>query len=152
MFELIEYWMGSSIFLLLIGVIFSLFFFKKTHPKSLKWILIGLVLSVVIPFLSISYFSTIAYFSFGILSLMFTIYSYKNKKYLGMIISLFVVISFLFATLNFPFLNELRLMMIIPTLSFVFIFKWLNIYKGELSILVIFVAYELGEFLQLFLE
>lgn len=135
--------------ILLIGIILSLFYFKNTQSNFLKWILIGLILSVVVPFLSVPILTTFGYFVFGILSLIYTFYCFKLKKHLGMIIGLFVFISFLVSILNLPLLNEVRLMMIVPVLCFAFTFKSPIKYQNELSILIIFAFYQLGELLQL---
>ena len=51
--------------------------------------------------------------------------------------------------MHYPYANELKLLMIIPIVSYALTFREKEKYENELSILTIFVAYELNEFIKL---
>ena len=51
--------------------------------------------------------------------------------------------------MHFPYANELKLLMIIPIVSYVLTFRKKDKYENELSVLTIFVAYELAELINL---
>lgn len=135
--------------IILLSIIIGIFLFNKTKPNFSKAILIGLILSFSASFFENDLIANISFLSFGILSLVFSIYSGINKKWLSLIICLFAFISFLFKSMYYPYANELKLSMLIPIVCYALTFRKLESYKAELSILTIFVAYELSEFLKL---
>lgn len=51
--------------------------------------------------------------------------------------------------MHFPYANELSLLMVIPILCYLLILKKWKSHLNGLSILTIFVAYQLGEFITL---
>ena len=141
--------MTYEIIIIGIGVLIGLSLFKKTNPIFIKGILVGLVVTFVLTFFGQQLLTDISFFSFGILTLIFTVYSGMNKKWLNLIVGLFAFVSFFFILMNYPFANELKLLMIIPIFCYLLIFRNWKKYNNELSILTILVAYELTEFLRL---
>ncbi len=137
--------------IVLIGVLIGLLLIKKTKPNFLKGILIGLIVSYGMSFLDNALLVDISFLSFGVLSLIFTVYSGLKRKWLSLIIGLFLFVSFIAHILYLPYANELRLLMIVPILCYLMTFRKWESYKTELSILTIFVAYELSEFLRIIL-
>ena len=132
-----------------IGILIGIILFKKTKPNFLVGILVGLIISFIVSFFENILLRNISFYSFGILSLIFFIHSGFKRKWLNLIIGLFVFVSFFSKAMHYPYANELKSLMIIPILSYVLTFrKWEN-HKCELSILTIFVAYELSEFIKL---
>jgi len=132
-----------------IGILIGISLLRKTNPIFLKSILIGLILSFGLSFFSEKLLINISFFSFGILTFLFTVYNGLKKRWLNLTIGFFAFISFLFSFLHYPFANELKLLMLIPILSYLAIFKSLDKHKSELSILTMLVSYELNEFLRL---
>ena len=51
--------------------------------------------------------------------------------------------------MHYPYANELKLLMIIPIVSYALTFRKKGKYENELSILTLFVTYELSEFIKL---
>jgi len=133
--------------IILIGVLIGILLFKKTKPNFLKGILIGLVVSYGLSFFENELLADISFFSFGLLSLTFTIYSGIKRKWLSLIIGLFAFVSFFGGLMYWPYANELRLLMLVPILCYLMTFRKWESYKTELSILTIFVASELSQFL-----
>ncbi|PWH84679.1 hypothetical protein DIT68_13215 [Brumimicrobium oceani] len=83
--------------------------------------------------------------------MVFAVFSLKKKKYLAFFISFFIFSSFLMKTTNFQFANSMGYLMLIPIICFVLILSNFKNYKNELSILVIFTAYNMGEFFKIVL-
>jgi hypothetical protein len=137
--------------IVLIGVLIGLLLIKKTKPNFLKGILIGLIVSFGISFFKTELSFIISIYSFKVLSLTFIIYSGIKRKWLSLIIGLFSFVSFFGGMMYWPYANELRLLMIVPILCYLMTFRKWESYKTELSILTIFVAYELSEFLSIIL-
>jgi hypothetical protein len=135
--------------IILIGVLIGLFLFKRTKPIFLKVILIGLVLSFIIFIFEIRPLIYVAFFSFVVLSLIFTFYS--GIKWLSSIIGLFAFASFFGKLMHLPYANEMKLLMLIPILCYIMTFRKWETYKSELSILTIFAAFALSEFLSMIL-
>ncbi|MFP4846039.1 hypothetical protein [Winogradskyella sp. PE311] len=135
--------------IILFGIIIGALLFKKTKPSILKGILIGLILSFGISFFENDILANTSFLSFGILSLVYSVYCGIKKKWLSLIIGLFAFISFFFKAMYYPYANELKLSMLIPIVCYALTFRKLESYKTELSISTIFVAYELSEFLKL---
>jgi hypothetical protein len=117
-----------------IGILIGILLLKKTKPKLLIGILVGLIISVILSFIDNQPIIYISFASFGILSL---------------IIGIFAVISFFSKFMQYPYANELKSLMIVPIVSYVLTFRQKEKYENELSILTIFVAYELNEFIKL---
>ncbi|WP_394908007.1 hypothetical protein [uncultured Mesonia sp.] len=135
--------------IIILGLLIGIFLFKKTKPDYLKAILIGLILVFVLTFFPQKLPTNISFYSFGLLTFIFTILSGLKKKWFNLIIGFFAFISFVSAALEFPYANELKLLMIIPIISYFWTLKKLIIYKNALSISTILVAYELTEFLKM---
>ena len=132
-----------------IGILIGILLFKKTKPKILVGILVGLIISFAISFIENQLLANISFISFGILSLIFSVYSGIKRKWLNLIIGIFAFVSFFSKFMHFPFANELKLLMIVPIISYAVTFIKKEKYENELSILTIFVAFELSEFIKL---
>ncbi len=132
-----------------IGILIGILLFKKTKPNLLIGILIGLVISFFLSFIENQLLTNISFINFGILSLVFSVYSGIRRKWLNLTIGIFVFVSFFSKLMHYPYANEFRLLMIIPIACYGLTFVKKENYKNELSILTIFVAYELSEFTKL---
>jgi hypothetical protein len=132
-----------------IGILIGILLFKKTKPKILVGILVGLIISFVLSFIENELLTNISFISFGILSFIFVAYSGIKIKWLNLIIGLFAFVSFFSKLMHFPYANELKLLMIIPIVCYVLTLRKKEKYENELSILTIFAAYELSEFIKL---
>ena len=88
--------------------------FHKTKPLFLQIILALLMVSFGISFFRFETLSMISFVSFGLLALIFLVYIGLQKKWLGVIIPLFAVISILFKSMYWPYGNEIKLAMLIP--------------------------------------
>ena len=130
-----------------IGILAGLFLLSKTKPTLLKAILIGLVISFGLTFFTEPLLINLSFFSFGVLTLIFSIHQGVKGKWTNFTIGLFAFLSFLWSLMHWPFIGELRFLMIIP----IAIYVWTLIKKREtengLSILTILSCYELSEFL-----
>lgn len=135
--------------IIIIGIFIGLLRFRQTNPIFLKFILIGYVLSFGMTFFKGYFPMSIAFYSFGILTLLFIFYNVINKKWLNSLIGFIVFISFTWSMMNWVNGNEIRLLAIIPILSFILILRNWKKYKNELSILTILSIYELTEFIKL---
>ena len=131
-----------------IGVLIGIFLFKKTKPKLLLGILVGLIISFALSLIENQLLNNISFISFGILSLVFSIYSGIQRNWLNLIIGFFAFVSFLSKLMHYPYANELEILMSIPIVSYGLTFMKKENYKNEVSILTIFVAYELSEFIK----
>ncbi len=128
----------------------GLFLLNKTKPVFLKVTLLILVSCSILSFYQDSdLINTISFLGFGILALVFSIYSGINKKWLNLIIGLFAFVSFFFKVMYYPYANELKLSMIIPIIIYIVLLIKNKLENNQLSILTILVAYELTEFLKL---
>jgi hypothetical protein len=132
-----------------IGILIGILLFKKTKPKLLVGILVGLIISFALSFIENQLLTNISFISFGIFSLIFSVYSGIKRKWLNLIIGIFAFVSFFSKLMHYPYANELKLLMIIPIVCFGLTFIKKEKFKNELSILTIFVAYELSEFIKL---
>lgn len=130
-------------------IIIGILLFKKTKPKLLVGILVGLIISFFLSFIENQLLANISFISFGILSLIFAVYSGIKRKWMNLIIGVFAFVSFFFKLMYYPYANELKLLMIIPVVCYSLTFIKKEEFKSELSILTIFVAYELSEFIKL---
>ena len=70
------------------------FLIKKIKPKFIVGILAGLIISLILSFIENELLKNISFISFGILSLIFVIYSGLKRKWLNLIIGLFAFVSF----------------------------------------------------------
>ncbi len=110
----------------------------------MKGILVGLILSIGLPFLSTKLIIiNITYWTFGILALIFSIYNLFNKKWLNFIIGFFALMSFLFALMNWPFYNVLLISITIPFVCYLIIIKNWKSNINQLGVLTILGLYEL---------
>jgi hypothetical protein len=132
-----------------IGILVGIFLFKKTEPKLLVGVLIGLIISFVLSLIESELLTNISFVSFGVLSLIFFVYSAIKRKWLNLIIGLFAFVSFFSKLMHYPYANELKLLMIVPIVCYALTFRKKEKYKNELTILTIFIAYELTEFIKL---
>ncbi|HZH70132.1 MAG TPA: hypothetical protein VFD80_06760 [Flavobacteriaceae bacterium] len=137
--------------IVLIGVLIGLLLIKNTKPKFLKGLLIGLIVSFGISFFKTELSFIISIYSFKVLCLTFIVYSGIKRKWLSLLIGFFALVSFFAKLMYWPYANELRLVMIVPILCYLMTLRKWESYKTELSILTIFVAYELSEFLAIVL-
>ena len=124
--------------------------FHKTKPLFLQIILALLMVSFGISFFRFETLSMISFVSFGLLALIFLVYIGLQKKWLGVIIPLFAVISILFKSMYWPYGNEIKLAMLIPIICYLLIVSKRKKYLNELSILTIFIGYEVSELISLF--
>lgn len=131
-----------------IGVLIGLLLIKNTKPLFLKVIFIGLAVSYGLGYFAEFPVGTVSFLLFGVLALAFSIWCGINKKWTGLIIGIFTFISFLILIMAYPYSNELKITKVIPIISFLLIFRKLEVYKNEISILTILVSYELSEFLK----
>ena len=131
------------------GILVGLFLFGITKSKFLKGIIIGLTISYVLTLFKIQLLTTIGFIIFGILSLAYSIHSGKNTNWKNFIIGIFSFASFLFGILNWAYGGELQLSMVIPIVVYLTLFLNWKKYKNEISILTIFVAYEITLFLDI---
>jgi len=132
-----------------IGILIGIFLFKKTEPKLLVGVLVGLIISFVLSLIESEFLTNISFVSFGVFSLIFFVYSAIKRKWLNLIIGLFAFVSFFSKLMHYPYANELKLLMIIPIVSYALTFRKKEKYENELTILTIFIAYELTEFIKL---
>lgn len=141
--------MNYTNIIMLIGILVGILLFKKTNPIFLKGLLLGLILSFALSFFQNSFLKSVSYISFGLIALVYTIISGRKKKWLNLVISFFVFLSLLFKFNHLAYANELQLGMIIPIICFALVLKDWKTHLSELSILSIFFAYEITEFIQL---
>ena len=132
-----------------VGLVTGLVYYRQLNPNFLKGIFLALVVSFILLKLSQPFLSSISTISLIMLTLMFTIYSGVKKKWLSFIIGLFAFIRLFFGFMHFEGANELKLLMIIPIITFLVVFIKQKDYKKELAILSMLVAYELTNFLQM---
>ncbi|MDV7139772.1 hypothetical protein R3X28_12840 [Maribacter sp. TH_r10] len=129
-----------------IGLLVGLFLFPKTKPNLLRAIFIGLAISFGLSFFKEPLLLNLSFFSFGALTLGFLIYQGLNGKWTNFVIGLFAFLSFLWSSMNWLLIGELRFLMLVP----VGLYVWTLIKKREsengLSILTVFACYELSEF------
>ncbi len=138
--------------ILLTAIIASIRFYKETKPKLLKVIVVGVILCYLLKFTGIQYFVTITFFTFGILSFIYTIMSGLNKKWLNLVIGLFTFMSFLFKLMEYTYWSIFRLLLILPILCYIFSFRKLKSNSNELGILTLLIAYDIIDFLNLIIS
>jgi len=124
--------------IILIVVLAGLFFYKKTKPKGLKFLLILLSLSIVYMILFHNKNLSIPYLIFGSSAILFTVYCALKNKWLSFVIGLFGFVSFIQNVLHWKYGNEISLLMIIPIISFILILINRKKHINEFSILLIF--------------
>ena len=132
-----------------IGVLIGLLLFKQTKPLFLKAVLIGLSVSYGLGYFAEFPMGTVSFILFGVFALVFSVWCGLYKKWIGMIIGIFTVLSYIFKLIGFPYAYELKLAMLIPIISYALIFRNLKAYRTELSILTILVSYEISELIQI---
>ena len=130
-----------------IAILAGLLLFPKTKPTFLKIILTGLAISFGLTFFKNQLLTDLSFFSFGILSLGFSVHQASNRKWSNFVIGLFAFLSFLWALFEHPFIGELRFLMLLPIGLYIWtlIKKWKT--ENGLSILTVLAFYELSEFL-----
>ena len=117
-----------------IGIVLSLLLFNKTKPVLLRIILIALALSMGLAFFEDYININIPYFGFGVLTLGFTIWSGIEEKWNCLFIGLFAFLSFLWSYLHWPFVGELRFLMVVP----IIIYIWTLVKKGNRKMHLLF--------------
>jgi hypothetical protein len=130
-----------------IGVLIGLLLIRQTKPMLLKIILIGLALSVGLSFLSENININISFFSFGALTLIFTIWSILKSKWTGMIIGLFAFLSFTWSYMNFSHWGILQFLMLIPLGFYTWTLFNKKDFKNELGVFTALASFELTEFI-----
>lgn len=121
--------------------------FRKTQPTFLRVILIGLIITFLLTFTTQKLLINISFFGFGILTLIFTVLSGLRKKWLNLIIGFFAFGSFVFSAMHFPYSNGLKLLMIVPIISYILSLRQRENYENALSISTLLIAYLFTEFL-----
>ena len=138
--------MNVEILIFRIGILIGLLLFGITKQKFVKGILIGLIISYALSFFKIQLLTTVGHISFIILCLVYSIHSVINKNWRNLIIGFFAFASLLFGILHWNYGGEVQLSMLIPIVAYLSLFtKWRK-YKSEISVLTIFVAYEISQF------
>lgn len=130
-----------------IGVLAGFFLLPKTRPTLLKVILIGFIVSFGLSFFLEKLLINLSFFSFGVLTLGFSIHQGVNEKWRNFTIGLFAFLSFIWSLMHWLFIGELRFLMIIPITIYLWILIKKQESKNELSIITILACYELSEFL-----
>ena len=130
-----------------ISIFIGIFLFQKTNPKFFKILLTGFILSFLSSYFSGDLFVFFSLLSFGILVLIYFIYSLYNKAWIPASISFFTLMSFIFKAQYWPYASEIQSVMIIPMFLFIITIFNLKKYKNQISILGIIVAYEISEFI-----
>ncbi|MFT4611026.1 MAG: hypothetical protein ACJA1H_000817 [Glaciecola sp.] len=132
-----------------VAVFIGILMFNKTNTKFLKIILLGYILSFISSFFDENSSIDISYLSFGILTLIYSVYSIYSKKWLSIILALSTLISFIFKTQHWPYMLETQTLMIVPTIAYILALKNYKPYKDEVSIQTILVAYAISEIIRL---
>src|SRR5690606_3310038 len=127
-----------------IGILIGIALFRRTKPNFSVGILVGLIISFLLSFFKNILLINISFYSFGILSLIFFVYSGIKRNWLNLIIGVFAFVLFFSKLMHFPYSNELKSLMIVPIATYALTFIKKEKYDNELSILTIFVAYELS--------
>jgi hypothetical protein len=133
-----------------IGVCIGILLFQKTNPKFLKAIIIGFVLSFLSSFFDGKFFFGFSFLIFGISVLSYFIYAFYHKHWLPASISVFALVSYIFATQHWPYYSEIRASMLIPIILFLVTIFNFKKYENQISILTIIVSYEISEFTNAF--
>jgi len=128
-----------------IAVFAGILLLKRTKPNLLQLLLVGFVLSFISSFFDGNMFFDFSFLTFGILNLIYFIYSIYNKRWLPALISVFVLVSFIFKIQHWPYMFEIQTSMVIPIILFVVAIVNIKGYKNEISILGIIAAYALSE-------
>ena len=128
------------------GALIGLLFFRNTKPTILKVILIGLALSVGLSFFKDYVDINIPFFSFGLLTLGFTIWCGIEGKWTSMFIGLFAFLSFVWSVMNFQHWGVLQFLMIIPLSLYLWTLYKRKEFRNEISVLTALAGFELSEF------
>lgn len=126
-----------------IGALIGLLFFRQTKPVILKVILIGLAFSVGLSFFK--EYIDISFFSFGLLTLGYTIWCGIKGKWTSMLIGLFAFLSFTWSFMNFQHWALLQFLMIIPLSLYLWTLHKKKEFISEISVLTAIAGFELSE-------
>ena len=128
-----------------IGIVAGLLLYPKTKQTIIKVILIGLIISLGLAFFKNQLLTNLSFFSFGILTLVFSIQQSVIGKWTNSVIGLFAFLSFIWSLFQYPFIGELRLLMLLPIGIYIWtlIKKWKT--ENGLSVLTVLAFYELSE-------
>lgn len=137
--------------IIIIGICVGILLYKKTKPNFLKGVLVALLLSLILPFSEINALINIAFVSFGVLSFIYSIYSVLHKNWLNLVIGLAAFVSFFFKIQHYPYTSLIQLLMVIPIACYFLRFVKKKRMIKELSIVTLFVAYEISEFIRFFI-
>jgi len=143
--------MGELRIIIIIGICVGILLYKKTKPNFLKGILVALILSFILSFSESNLLINIAFICFGVLSFIYSIYSVLHKNWLNLVIGLAAFVSFFFKTQHYPYISLIQLLMIIPIACYFLMFVKKKRMIKELSIVTLFVAYEISEFMRFFI-
>ncbi len=121
--------------IILIASIVGILLLKKTKPDFLKGILLAFILSFGLSLFGNQGILKLSFVLFGVLSFIFSLYSGINKQWSNLTIGFFAFISFLFKFMHYPFLNELRLLMIIPIVIYITLLTKHKFKNKQLSII-----------------
>ncbi|WP_188245550.1 hypothetical protein [Maribacter aquimaris] len=130
-----------------IGVLIGLLLYKKTKPNILKGILIGLTLCYAGGYFMEFPIGTVAFISFGIVALVFTVWCGLNNRWFSLIIGLFTFLSSIWSLFDYQFWNLLQFLMIIPLACYIWILSRWRKHINELSVLTVLASFEFTEFL-----
>ena len=137
--------------ILLLGVILSLLFFGQTKPVKYKYLLIGLIVSILMGFSNQTYLVDSFYFIFGILTLIYSIFSFIDKKQINLVIGIFVFFSVFIDFFLYSFSDVFQYLILIPVLlSFYYIIKNRNKHSTTISIVILLACYGISELMELF--
>ena len=134
-----------------LGLLSSAALFHKTQPPLLKGILVALIFSMFIAYLSDnSVVITVFYAIFATVALVYSTYSALHGKWIYVVVGVFTVLYYLFTTFYWPFLPILLLLMIIPLVCYVIILRRWKWHQTNLGILTIMASSELNWFIRYF--
>ena len=131
--------------IILISLCIGLFLLKKTKPRALQMLVVGFAVSIALSFLDRFWNTDFSFLSFGILVFIYLFYAISNKKWIPILISGLVLVSFVFKANSWPYALEIQLSMIVPVILFLIARFNLRTFKNEISILGILAAYAISE-------
>jgi len=142
----------AQLYILIAALAGVVLFWTKTQPKLLKALLIGLLVCAAAGFSKQNYFIDSSFFLFGILALIFSIYSYLNKKWLAFVIGGFAMLSVCSSFFMYDYVGLIRYFMVVPIIAMLVVIKDWKKHSSELAILMVFSVYEYCQFLQAVFE
>lgn len=132
-----------------IGILIGLLMFKRTKPVLLKILIIGFAVCYIMPMFRSQITINIGFFGFGFLTMIFIVWSLLKSYWIGVLTSFFALTVLMWRILHWEFLWEIRFLLIIPILWYVYLLIKKKTEKNEFSVLTIITAFNLTEFLTL---